>query len=399
MQYFTKMHSRCIILDKQKNRLLFIVGAFWFAQYIYVPYQVTYLQSLGYTSAQTGVVVGAYGFVQIFMRVPFGLMADHAGKHKKIIILGLMSVGVASLIRIVLPNLMGYFFANLFSGIGASAWISYMVLYLSYYGNDNLQGATGKVLAANNTGVFLGFLASTAMYAHLGMKAICAMSVLSACMALVFCAGITENPPEGKRLSYKELLGTGRYKRLIIFSVLALLQQGVQMATVMSFTVKAIRKLGAQGWQIGMASIIYIVFAVLFAALSSCPFFSRIGYRHIVPAGLFVQMLYCILVPVIKTVPGIYGCQILASAAMGFLFTALTNESMKGIPENRSSSAMGYFQAIYAIGMTVFPIMTGAVADALGLYAAYRLMAALLAVGLISSVIYYRKERQNGFCR
>lgn len=396
MLFCMAMRSRCIILNRQKKLLLLIVCTFWFAQYVYIPYQVTYLQSLGYGSAQTGMVVGAYGLVQIFCRIPFGMLADHVGKHKKIIVSGLIAVATASVFRIAMPNLTGYFIANLFSGLGASAWISYMVLYLSYFDNSKLQSATGKVLAANNSGVFLGFLVSSLSYAVLGMKFICAMSVTMGIAGLFLCIGIRENSHERETLSYRELLKTATYKRLLFFSFLALLQQGIQMATVMSFTVKIIKKLGAQGWQIGMTSIIYIVFAVLFATLSTKSFFAKIGYRCLVPAGIVVQFLYCVLVPNMTSIYGVYACQILASAAMGFLFTALTSESMKGIPENRNSTAMGIFQAVYAVGMTLLPVLTGAIADTYQLRTAYYVMAALLATGFVSAVVFYRKEKSYG---
>lgn len=376
-------------MRSQKNLLLFIVCAFWFGQYVYIPYQVTYLQSLGYSSGIVGVVVGAYGLVQVFFRFPFGLMADHAGKHKKIILFGVLCVGIASTFRILLPNITGYFIANIFSGLGASAWISFMVLYLSYFDNDKLQSATGKILAANNTGVFLGFVASSVTYAALGMKFICGLAVVIAAVAFITGFGLKENPIEGETLSYRELLQTLHYKRLIYFSILALLQQGVQMATVMSFTVKVAKGLGASSLEVGLTSIVYIVFTVLFARLSTGPLFVRIGYRVIVPAGFLVQALYCILVPNMTSLYGVYCCQILASAAMGFLFTALTSESMLGIPANRNSTAMGVFQAIYAVGMTVFPILTGRIEEAGSLTMSYYVMAVILLVGLLSVLHFY----------
>ena len=312
---------------------------------------------------------------------------------KKIITLGICCVGIASLIRVLFPNAAGFFAANLFSGLGASTWISYMVFYMGFYGEVNLQAATGKVIAANNTGVLIGFVVSSILYVHLGMRWICAFSMIAGIAGTLMCAGIHRRKVEGDRAEKKELVKLFLHKRLLFFSMLALLQQGVQMATCMSFTIQTAKNLGARQWQVGATSIIYIVFAVLFSYLSSRSFFTRIGHTKIVPAGLFVQVLYCMLVPNMNSIYGIYVCQILAAFAMGFLFTSLTSESMRGIPRKYYSTAMGIFQAVYAVGMTAFPVIVGSIGSNLTEQAAFYFMAACLVTGLVAAVIFYRRER------
>ena len=73
----------------QMKLILFLVCVFWFGQYVYIPYQTTYLSEIGVSAHMIGVIVGAYGLVQIFFRIPVGLMADMGGGHKKIIMLGI----------------------------------------------------------------------------------------------------------------------------------------------------------------------------------------------------------------------------------------------------------------------------------------------------------------------
>ena len=59
---------------ERRNRgvLLAIVVLFWFAQYVYVPFQTPYLTSLQVSAAFIGVIVGAYGVTQMTMRLPVG---------------------------------------------------------------------------------------------------------------------------------------------------------------------------------------------------------------------------------------------------------------------------------------------------------------------------------------
>ena len=51
--------------------LSFIV-LFWFVQYLITPYLTIFLMDRGTTAFAAGVVAGAYGFVQILVRMPVG---------------------------------------------------------------------------------------------------------------------------------------------------------------------------------------------------------------------------------------------------------------------------------------------------------------------------------------
>lgn len=375
---------------RQMNLLLVIVCLFWFGQYVYIPYQTTYLLSIGVPSGITGLIIGAYGLVQIFFRIPAGILADTGSGHKKMIMAGVCCVSAASLFRVLRPDAQGFFVANLFSGLGASAWISYMVFYMQL-GKDAIQAATGKIMAANNTGVFLGFVTSSLLYERMGMTMICLFSVVAGAIGIALVFGIREERPEKRSFTAQEWRGIFTYRRLLFFSVLAMLQQGVQMATCMSFTIQAVKELGATSVQSGIASIVYIVMAVAFSLLSGSSFFVKSGSNRVIPAGIVCQMVYCILVPAASNVYEIYGCQVLAAAAMGFLFTSLTSESMKGVPDHFYSTAMGIFQSVYAVGMTAFPILTGYIRGKFGLAGGYYFMAAMLGLGLIGYFVGKKK--------
>lgn len=367
---------------QQMNLLLVIVCLFWFGQYVYGPYQTTYLLGIGVSSGTTGIIIGAYGLMQVFFRIPAGLLADTGSGHKKIITTGILSVSTASLIRVLLPNAGGFFVANLFSGIGASTWISYMVYYMRL-GEGALQKSTGRIMAANNMGIFLGFVTSALLYGRLGMRRICMLSVAAGLLGTMLAFKIQEEKPVRHSYTREEWKGIFTYRRLLFFAVLALLQQGVQMATCMSFTVQAAKDMGATTGQAGLTSVIFIVMAVVFSFLSGSSFVIKLGAERVISAGMICQLLYCVLVPMSPNVYAVYGCQVLAAAAAGFLFTSLTSESMKGVPDCFYSTAMGIFQAVYAVGLTLFPILVGFVRGRFGLAGGYYFMAALLGLGLV----------------
>ena len=62
-------------VNTQNMILLAIVALFWFAQYVYIPYQTTYLTAAGAAGNVVGIVVGAYGISQLVLRLPAGVCA------------------------------------------------------------------------------------------------------------------------------------------------------------------------------------------------------------------------------------------------------------------------------------------------------------------------------------
>ena len=83
----------------EKVRLYLIIMLFWFAQYVYIPYQTPYLTACQVSSGFIGIVVGAYGMTQMLMRIPAGLTADRSGDHRKFLIAGQISVIAANILR------------------------------------------------------------------------------------------------------------------------------------------------------------------------------------------------------------------------------------------------------------------------------------------------------------
>lgn len=373
----------------QKMLLLIIVALFWFGQYVYIPYQTPYLASMGVASSMIGIVVGAYGISQLVLRLPVGVMADKSGRHKRFIIIGAFSSGAASIFRIIIPNGLGYLIANIFSGLASAMWICFMVFYMSFFSREEQQKATSKIILANNFGMLCGFITSTLFYDKLGMNFICTTSIAAGALGVVLSLFIRETNTIHNSSSAKSLLSVCLNKKLIFFSLLALIQQGIQMTTTMSFTSQIIKGLGASLFIVGVSSIIYMISSVFFAGFSSSKLCSKKGPRFWIPFVFCIVAIYCIAVPNIHIIYLICIFQILPGMSTGILFSYLTSEAMDGIGADKKSTAMGCFQAVYAIGMTVFPLFSGNIIDFAGMSAAYLALAIIAIVGCIVSIRYY----------
>ncbi|WP_394526980.1 MFS transporter [Lacrimispora sp. JR3] len=380
---------------KQELRYLAMVSLFWFAQYIYIPYQTTYLTLLGVSSTFTGMVVGAYGITQLLFRLPIGLCADSIGRHKGFIMAGTLFSGLASFFRIFWGNGMGFLVANLFSGLASAMWISFMVFYTNHFSAKDQQSATSRIVMFNNFGMLVGFLLSTIGYNSIGMVGICILSVCAGLLAFFLSLQIKEPCRKMETIHTRDLLSVCRIKRLWLFAILALIQQGIQLTTAMSFTNQILKDLGASNGLVGISSIIYMISAVGFAAFASTFLCCKKGPRFWIPAVFVVVSVYCILIPSAKSVLELLILQILPGMSTGILFSYITSEAMCGIPGEKRSTAMGLFQAVYAVGMTTFPIFTGSLASAFSLRFGYLVLAGISFIGAMVSLLYYIKKNKS----
>lgn len=368
-----------------------IVTLFWFAQYVYIPFQVVYLSHNGVSNYFLGMIIGAYGVSQMLLRYPVGLYADCVGSHKKFIAIGCFSSGIASFFRVFLNNGIGFLIGNILSGIASAMWISFMIYYLEKHKEESSQVVTSRIIMFNNLGMLLGFIISMLLYSHLDMKGICLLSFCGGIIAWLFTFLLYEAPRKQVCNNLKELSKVCRDKKLIFFSILALLQQGIQLTTVMSFTSNILRDLGASNEIIGFSAVIYMCSAVVFAALVSTKICRVKSPKFWISLTFFIVAIYNILVPNVRKIELIFFLQILPGMSTGILFSYLTSKALEDITSLKKSTAMGFFQGVYAIGMTIFPIIIGKVANIYDIKIGYYILALIAISGAIANLYYYRK--------
>lgn len=376
-------------MKQQKRLLLVIVMLFWFSQYVYVPYQTPYLLSINVTPALVGTIIGAYGLTQFAFRMPIGILADIKKQHKVFILIGIFAAGTASVFRIYLPMANGFLIGNLLSGLASAMWISFMVLYSNYFSKEELEKSMGLIIGANNVGVLSGFILSTLCYERFGMEFLCALSVGAAILSFGLAMYLKDPFSSLHALPIRELILVYKDKRLILFSVLALMQQGILMSTCMSFTAQAAREIGASDGQIGICLIIYMIAAVLSSYFSTSAFAQRRGTKFWVPVASLGLFIYCIMLANLFSVGQLFGIQIFAGLLTGILFSYCTAEAMRDVPTQKKSTAMGYHQAIYAIGMTFMPVVAGNIVHRAGLAAAFYAGGAVAFLGFIMAICFY----------
>lgn len=391
----------------QNTKLLVIIALFWFAQYIYVPNTAPYLLAQKVTADFVGIIVGVYGGVQMSLRFPMGILADWLGKHKLIIIVGCAFSGGASVVRLLESTGNGFLIANIMSGVASSLWVSFMLLSTKYITPDRMQTQIGYLFAANNFGIMLAFITSAVCFEGFGMDFLCLCSALSGALAMLLAMSLKEDdpayahlhePPESKhRPLVADLIKVAKRKRIWFFAFLASIQQGVTMTTIMSFSNEAALRIGGSSYEMGLMTIVFILFNVISSYYSGKPPFTRISQGFLVSSALFMLAAYCFLSVMVTHIYLLIIIQVFLGWSFGFVFTIATSESIVGVEHYRRSSAIGLFQALFAIGMTTVPIIAGRIIelDNGDLKAAFFFQGWLCLIAFVATVYFYYMKRRN----
>ena len=371
---------------KRSDRLfLLIVTLFWFSQYIFVPFLSPHLAALGVTASLSGVILGAYGFAQLVLRVPVSVSEDCIGRHKLFMVGGLVALTLGSALPLLSASPAVYLLSRTLAGVSASPWVSYTVGFTS--GTADVKARMGRLIGANNLGVMLSYIVGGALYEHLGMKTLYAISTLvafAALMLLPLCRVKNAEHPHAFRI--RDVLDVLKNRRLLLTSFMGALLQLIVFATAQSFVSSYAKELGVSGVGISLIAIAFNAAGVLASSLFSKGLFSRMSERAFWAMGFAVLALYCLALPVCSGLVLIILAQLVGGAGRTLLYTHQMAVCSADVPAESKTTAMGIYQSIYSLGMTFGPIVMGWFIDGTGSYtASFLLVGAFALAGVVWS--------------
>ena len=101
------------------------------------------------------------------------------------------------------------------------------------------------------------------------------------------------------------------------------------------------------------------------------------------------------VVPLIQDIPLLAASQGINGIGRGIVYPLLMGLSIREISGEDRATAMGVFQAVYAIGMFVGPMTAGAVADLLGLGGAFILSGAVSVFAALTALVLIKQKPQK----
>lgn len=360
-------------------------------QYIYVPTLTPYARSIGSSVTMLGLIGGTYGLMQFLTRIPIAIFSDMHNKRKSFVVVGLLFVVLSGLCFVTIRTPGGFLAARTLAGIAASFWAIFTVMFNSYFTNS--AQAIGLLNTCHMFGVTFSSLLGGFLSQNLGRNAPFIATIVLSCAGVVMALFLKENKVEKQPMKLPDLLETGKDRTLIFLSVLGLVHQFVSYGSAYVFTPLVAKNLGMDDSQLGLLTFLYSLPGIVSAMLIRTNLFKKIGLMKVLEFSSVLMALS--LVPIVYTHSSwvIYAAQFALGFGRGISYSILLLLVVKSVPEGKKTTATGFFQAIYALGMFLGPFLTGLISQDAFFAPAYLIMSLICIVAAGSVFIQERKVR------
>jgi MFS family permease len=383
--------------NRRENLFFAVVGLFWFAQYIYLPFLSPHMVVLGISASLVGFISGVYGFSQMVLRIPLSVGGSLTGSHKLIICGGLISVIISCALPLISDAWIFFFLSRLLAGASSSTWVSFSA-YLLEGAEKQANRRMGYLMAAQSAGMCLAQLTGTVFYERSGINT---LFIIGAAAALTGIAllGFTPFHNMGRAdkrervWDAKAFTGALKNKNLWLCAMLMSVGQYVIFATNFTFSgVFAQEALHADALRLGLIALVFQAAALLTSLVMGKLGGKPLRERAILVCGFLGFAVYCVLTALCATANLLVILQILGGICFALLNVLLFANAGRELTDKQQIFSMGIFQSLYSIGMTLGPAVSGLVFEHMGgsYLATFGHMAVIAAAGALWTFISYR---------
>ncbi|MEE8362494.1 MAG: MFS transporter [Dehalococcoidia bacterium] len=378
-------------LEMRKGALL--VGAatflFWLSLYFYVPILPLHARDLGATNTMVGAVVAAYAIGQVLLRIPIGVGADIIGRRKPFAVAAFVASGIGALWLALSPSPLSLFFARSVTGIAGAGWVAISVLYASYFSTGRTAGAMSRIMAINGLGLVLATFSGGLIADAIGTLATFYAGLAAAVAGMALLLMAPEPPMENRaRYSMTTFITVAKTRLLLMVSAMSVVAHYVTFASTFGFVPMYAEDIGASKAEVGYVTTVVFVTSVAGTLLAPMVV-RRLGYASALVIASVIIGGSIAIIPAIGDVASLAGSQAVGGLGRGLLYAMLMTLAVLSVPPAQRATAMGLFQAIYAIGMLIGPVASGAIADGAGIDTVFY-VAAAVSVGGSALVVFLR---------
>ncbi|MEK4291100.1 MULTISPECIES: MFS transporter [Paenibacillus] len=376
---------------------LVIVFMFWFSSYIYVPVLSPYVEHLGSSYFMVGMVLGIYGLMQILFRIPIGIGSDYLNRRRPFIYLGLIASGVSCFLFMWGAQPGWALAARAVSGIAASAWVVYSVMFAGYFPKEEAGKAMGMLQFTTVIAQLTSMMISGYMVEHWGWNAPFLIGGIVAIAALILALRLPEQKQEKRQnaIQIKELAGVVKEPLLVKVSLLSVLAHCVLFITMFGYTPNQALNIGASKESLGWLTLAFMIPHAIATLYGSRLFGGLLGDRGKLVLGFAGSALFTLLIPSMPTLAALCLTQVGNGFMQGLIFPLLLSKSVSEIDPFKRATAMGFYQAVYAIGMSAGPFVAGWMSSVYGLTGGFWLGGIAAALATILSWVWMKDTKQK----
>jgi MFS transporter, DHA1 family, multidrug resistance protein len=382
-----------------RDRTLFLVVSFifWFAHFVYIPTLAPYIESLGGKYTFIGIVLGSYGLMQLFFRFPFGIFSDLMKLRKPFIIIGMLISALSCWAFALTASLGWVLFSRSLAGLAAATWVTFTVLYSSYFSNHEVYRAMGIISFVVVLAQLLGMSLNGYIVNEWGWHAPFWIGGMIGGLGVVLSLFIVERGKGMIRepINLKDLTSAIREPQLLKVSLLSILAHSIIFTTMFGFTPTYALSIGLQASDLSLIVFSFMIphaIATLFMGKVVVPF---LGKWRALGIAYSLSAIFTIVTPLIHTKGLLCLIQGFSGFSLGLLFPLLLGMAIEFIPQQKRATAMGIYQAVYAIGMFAGPFLAGILNTAMGIAAGFYFAGLLGFIATVLSIFWSKNELRD----
>jgi MFS family permease len=366
---------------------LFVAGTvlFWASLYTYVPILPAYVEQLSGSLEAVAWVVGAYGVTQLAFRIPLGVWSDRLGARKPFVLAGLL-VSMVSAIGMAVARTPALLFAfRALAGTAAATWGLLTVLFAGYFAPPNPHRAMTIMQVASALAQIAAALLGGWAASRWGWTASFYAGAVLAALSLACLAAVPDETRAGPRtrITAATVIRIAGVPVVAGASIAAALGQFGFWVTVNGFTPIYAVRLGASPEVLGILAMVSLVPYALAPIFGDAVLVLRFRERHVVALGFLVVAATTLAIPAIHSIPLLMLSQAIGGVGRGLVFPILMSSTIEAVAPGERATAMGFFQATYALGMTAGPWVAGWLVTSLGLGGVFVMTAGLMGLAAV----------------
>ncbi len=358
------------------------VCLYWAAQYVFVPTLSVYVESKAANLASVGVVLSMYGLWQAIVRLPLGIAADWVGRRKPFIIAGFAFAGLGAVVMGMANGMPGLTLGRAFTGVAAGSWVLLVVAFSALFPPEDAVRASSILSAINALARMVATSVTGSLNALGGYTLSFYVAAVLAVLAIIAMFPVRERRHQNTPPTLRQI-GTLIVRRdVLVPSLLGVVAQYAIWASTFSFATNLAKNLGAS--DVILSVLVSMNIGLVFLGnLAMSLVARRVSSRWMVTLSFVFVVLGLGALAIAKGLPMVFVGQILMGLASGVGYPVMMGLSIRYVDDGQRATAMGLFQAVYAIGMFAGPWLSGILADAMGIQPMFAITAVVcLVLGL-----------------
>ena len=363
----------------------------WFSLYIYVPVLPIYSKDLGSSLQFIGIIVGSYALGQILFRIPIGYLSDRLKSRKLFSVLSGIVSFLGSLYLFISNSPNDILIGRTITGVAAAGWVAISVYYSSFFPRNERFKSSTIILSSNMLSVFLGTFLSGYISDLISIKTCFLLSMVAAILSSILFLFSKEKPFDAKsQFSTIQFINLLRNKLLICLCLIGIFIQFITFSINFSYIPIYLNELSFSDSIVGNLVAFYTL-ASFIGTVSSPRLIKKFGLWKIFIYSAILIGLTTLITPLFENLFLLIFLRLIGGIGGGIIFSSCMSSIVRGFQENYQASAMGIFQAVYAIGMFLGPILSGVIGSSINLESVF-IFSSSVTLPIILISFFIKKE-------